>query len=186
VADTSHPEPSDRQLITAMAAGDPHALRSMSLRYGRMLTALAMRFLSDEADAEEVVADVLWQAWSDARSYEPSRGSVGAWLVTMARSRAIDRLRAKRARQAQPGQQPPAQSVADPEVVLDEAQRAQLIRTAVSKLEAAERNALELAYFSDLSQSQIAERLGLPLGTVKTRIRSAMTKLREALSGQQK
>jgi RNA polymerase sigma-70 factor, ECF subfamily len=171
--------------MTAMAAGDPHALRTLSSRYGRMLTALSMRFLTDEADAEEVVADVLWQAWSDAKSYEPARGSVGAWLVTMARSRAIDRLRARRARQGEAGRQPPPQPIADPPALLDSARRAQMVRNAVSKLQAAERTALELAYFSDLSQSQIAERLGLPLGTVKTRIRSAMTKLREALSGQQ-
>jgi RNA polymerase sigma-70 factor, ECF subfamily len=186
VADTSHPEPSDRQLITAMAAGDAHALRALNSRFGRMLAALAMRFLSDQADAEEVVADVLWQAWSDAKSYDPSRGSVGAWLVTIARSRAIDRVRARRARQAEPGRQPLPQAVADPATMLDEAQRAQIVRTAISKLESAERTALELAYFSDLSQSQIAQRLGLPLGTVKTRIRGAMIKLREALSGQQR
>jgi RNA polymerase sigma-70 factor (ECF subfamily) len=166
-----------------MAAGDAHALQALSLRYTRTLMALALRFSGDEADAEEVVADVLWQAWSDAKSYDPERGSVGAWLVTLARSRAIDRLRARKARQARPGNQPPDESVIDPAAVLDEAQRAQIVRAAVAALEANERAALELAYFSDLSQSQIAQRLGLPLGTVKTRIRGAMIKLRQALSG---
>ena len=186
MAAPSQTAPSDRQLVTAMAAGDPHALQSLSLRYGRMLTALAWRFLGDEADAEELVADVLWQAWSEAKSYDPARGSVTAWLVTMARSRAIDRLRAKRSRQPQPGADPPAENPPpDPAVEVDEAQRAQVVRTAVARLDSGERTALELAYFSDLSQSQIAERLGIPLGTVKTRIRGAMIKLREALSGQQ-
>jgi RNA polymerase sigma-70 factor (ECF subfamily) len=168
-----------------MAAGDPHALQSLSLRYGRMLTALAWRFLGDEGDAEEVVADVLWQAWSDAKSYDPARGSVAAWLVTLARSRAIDRLRARKARQPQPGGDPQPPDAPDPATELDEAQRAQIVRSAVARLDSGERTALELAYFSDLSQSQIAERLGIPLGTVKTRIRGAMIKLREALSGQQ-
>lgn len=168
-----------------MAAGDPHALQSISLRYGRMLTALAWRFLGDEADAEEVVADVLWQAWSESKAYDPARGSVTAWLVTLARSRAIDRLRAKKARQPRSAPEPAGEDPPDPAVEVDEAQRAQIVRTAVARLDSAERTALELAYFSDLSQSQIAERLGIPLGTVKTRIRGAMMKLREALSGQQ-
>lgn len=169
-----------------MAAGDAHALQTLSSHYARMLTAVALRFSSEEADAEEVVADVLWQAWSDAKSYDPGRGSVTAWLVTLARSRAIDRLRAKKARQARPGQEMPDQSVIDPAAALDAAQQAQIVRSAVSALDAGERAALELAYFSDLSQSQIAQHLDIPLGTVKTRIRSAMIKLRQALSGQRK
>jgi len=185
LAAPSQTAPSDRQLVTAMAAGDPHALQSLSLRYGRMLTALAWRFLGDEADAEEVVADVLWQAWSESKSYDPARGSVTAWLVILARSRAIDRLRAKKARQPPSAPEPPGEVPPDPAEEVDEAQRAQIVRTAVASLDSGERTALELAYFSDLSQSQIAERLGIPLGTVKTRIRGAMIKLREALSVRQ-
>jgi RNA polymerase sigma-70 factor (ECF subfamily) len=186
VADVSKAEPSDRQLVAAMAAGDARALQVLSSRYSRMLTALVMRFSNEPADAEEVVADVLWQAWSSATSYDAQRGSVIAWLVTLARSRAIDRLRAKKARQAQPGSEAREQPVSDPATVVDAAQQAQIVRTAVAALEHDERTALELAYFSDLSQSQIAQRLGIPLGTVKTRIRTAMIKLREALSGQHK
>jgi RNA polymerase sigma-70 factor (ECF subfamily) len=106
-------------------------------------------------------------------------------LVTLARSRAIDRLRAKKARQPPSAPEPAGKDPPDPAAEIDEAQRAQMVRTAVARLDAGERTALELAYFSDLSQSQIAERLGIPLGTVKTRIRGAMMKLREALSGQQ-
>ncbi|HZY58928.1 MAG TPA: sigma-70 family RNA polymerase sigma factor [Candidatus Binataceae bacterium] len=185
MAAPSQTAPSDRQLVNAMAAGDAHALQALSARYGRMLTALASRFLSDEADAEEVVADVLWQAWSESKSYDPARGSVGAWLVMLARSRAIDRLRAKKARARLSGEEPSEHHSPDPAVEVDVAERAQSVRTAVAGLEMAERTALELAYFSDLSQSQIAERLGIPLGTVKTRIRGAMIKLREALSGRQ-
>ncbi len=184
MADASNAEHSDRQLVAAMAASDAHALHALTLRYTRMLTALVMRFCAEQADAEEAVADVLWQAWSEAKSYDPERGSVAAWLVTMARSRAIDRLRARKARQAAPGDEPPAPPALDPAAAVDAAQQAQIVRTAVAALDTNERTALELAYFSDLSQSQIAQRLGIPLGTVKTRIRTAMLKLRQALSGQ--
>jgi RNA polymerase sigma-70 factor (ECF subfamily) len=165
--------------------GDAHALQALSSRYSRMLTALAWRFLGNEADSEEVVADVLWHAWSDAKAFDPARGSVAAWLVTMARSRAIDRLRAKNARKGGPQTETPMQYAPDPAADVDEAQRAQIVRAAVASLDASERTALEMAYFSDLSQSQIAERLEIPLGTVKTRIRSAMIKLRQALGQRQ-
>lgn len=182
----AHPARSDAQLVSAIAVGDAHALQALSLRYSRMLTALAWRFLGDEADAEEVVADVLWHAWSDAKSFDPARGSVAAWLVTMARSRAIDRLRAKKARQNSPQIEASIPNPSDPAMDVDEAQRAQIVRAAVASLDAEERAALELAYFSDLSQSQIAERLQIPLGTVKTRIRNAMIKLRQVLGQRQK
>src|SRR6267378_760487 len=151
--------PADRELIVAMAAGDSEALRSLNARYGRMLAALARRFLSNESDAEEVVADVLWQAWREAKTFDAARGSVSVWLVTLARSRAIDRLRSNRARKPPSGEQPASEAVAG--------------------LDSNERAALQLAYFSDLSQSEVAEKLGIPLGTVKTRMRSAMIKLRE-------
>ena len=165
--------PADRDLVVAMAAGDSEALRSLNARYGRMLAALARRFLSNESDAEEVVA----------KTFDAARGSVSVWLVTLARSRAIDRLRANRARKPPSGEQPASEPVADPAVELNQAQRASIVRTALAGLDSNERAALQLAYFSDLSQSEVAEKLGIPLGTVKTRMRSAMIKLRESLSG---
>ena len=173
----------DRELIVAMAAGDSQALRSLNARYGGMLSALARRFLNNESDAEEVVADVLWQAWRDAKTFDEKRGSVSVWLVTLARSRAIDRLRANRARKTPAAEQPDPAPVPDPAVALDQAERARVVRAALAGLDSNERAALQLAYFSDLSQSEVAEKLGIPLGTVKTRIRSSMMKLREALSG---
>lgn len=182
MADTQQAMPADRDLIAAMAAGDSEALRSLNVRYGRMLAALARRFLGNESDAEEVVADVLWQAWRDAKTFDPARGSVSVWLVTLARSRAIDRLRVNRARKPPPTEQPASEPVPDPAVELHQVQRARIVRAALAGLEANERAALQLAYFSDLSQSEIAEKLGIPLGTVKTRMRNAMMKLRETLS----
>ena len=104
----------------------------------------------------------------------------------MARSRAIDRLRAKKARKSDPQAEAPVQYAPDPAMDVDEAQRAKIVRAAIAGLDAGERTALEMAYFSDLSQTQIAERLEIPLGTVKTRIRSAMIKLREVLEQRQK
>ena len=183
MTDPAQAMPTDRDLVVAMAAGDSEALRRLNTRYGRMLAALARRFLSNESDAEEVVADVLWQVWRDAKGFDAERGSASVWLVTLTRSRAIDRLRANRARKAPLGEMPAAEPVPDPAANFDQVQRARIVRAALAGLDSNERTTLELAYFSDLSQSEVAEKLGIPLGTVKTRMRSAIIKLREALSG---
>ena len=172
---------SDSQLVRAMATGDAEALRSLSARYARALTALAYRILRDESDAEEVAADVLWQAWREAGAFQLSRGSVAAWLMMIGRSRSIDRSRAKLARRVPVDSTTEPQSAPDPTHGIDLADRAQKVKAALSSLDRAERELLELAYFSDLSQSQIAERLQMPLGTVKTRIRNGMLRLREVL-----
>ncbi len=176
---------SDHELVAAMAAGDAEALRALNARYARMLASLAYRFLGDDSDAEEVAADVLWQAWREAALYDRAKGSVAAWLIMVARSRAIDRLRARQARRAPQRPEPLPPPAADPGADFDLAERAKMVKSAVSELEPRERELLELAYFSDLSHSEIAERSGIPLGTVKTRIRSAMVNLREALKRRQ-
>jgi RNA polymerase sigma-70 factor, ECF subfamily len=167
-----------------MALGNADALRTINARYGRMLAALARRIVGSDSDAEEVAADVLWQAWRSAGAFDPARGSVSVWLVTLGRSRAIDRLRAIKARETRPELNDPPSAVEDPGADIDVAKRAVRVRTAMSTLEANEKTALEMAYYSDLSQSEIADKLGIPLGTVKTRIRSAMIKLRKALAGE--
>jgi RNA polymerase sigma-70 factor, ECF subfamily len=172
---------SDRELVAAMARGDADALRALSARYARMLGALAYRFVKDESDAEEIAADALWQAWREAPRFDPSRSSVSAWLVMLGRSRAIDRFRAARARRPPENPQPQPAPVADALSELEAAQRAKIVKTAVGELEPRERELLELAYFSDLSQAEIAEKVGIPLGTVKTRMRTALIKLRDAL-----
>ena len=172
---------SDRELVAAMARGDADALRALSARYARMLGALAYRFVKDESDAEEIAADTLWQAWREAPLFDPGRSSVSAWLVMLGRSRAIDRYRAARARRSPENPQPQPEPVADALSELESAERAKLVKTAVGRLEARERELLELAYFSDLSQTEIAEKVGIPLGTVKTRMRTALIKLRDAL-----
>jgi RNA polymerase sigma-70 factor, ECF subfamily len=165
-----------------MARGDADALKTLNARYGRMLAALARRIVGTDSDAEEVAADVLWQAWRSAGAFDPARGSVSVWLVTLGRSRAIDRLRALKAREIRPEMNDRAAAAEDPGGDIDVARRAVRVRAALGALEANEKTTLELAYYSDLSQSEIAEKLGIPLGTVKTRMRSAMIKLRKALA----
>ncbi len=172
---------SDRDLVAAMARGEADALRALSGRYSRMLAALAYRFVRDESDAEEIAADVLWQAWREAPLFDAKRSSVSAWLVMLGRSRAIDRFRALRARRTPENPEPPPEPAADALSELESAERATIVKRAVGELEKRERELLELAYFSDLSQTEIAAKVGIPLGTVKTRMRTALIKLRDAL-----
>jgi RNA polymerase sigma-70 factor, ECF subfamily len=162
-----------------MAAGDAHALQALSVRYARMLTALAWRFLANEAEAETVVGDVLWQVWSESKTFDPARGSVAAWLVALVRRRAISRLRTKQERGADSGQAPEAH---DPALDAFEVQRAQVVRSAVAQLDPADRSALELAYFSDLSLAEIGQRLRLPPDAVRPTISRAVVRLSQALA----
>lgn len=178
---------SDTDLVIAMARGEDDALRLLSARYARMLTALAFRFVKDEADSEEIAADVLWQAWRESALFDPARSSVAAWLVMLGRSRAIDRFRAMKSRRAPINHdQPQPEPVHDAFTDLEAAERSSIVKSAVSELEPRERELLELAYFSDLSQTEIAEKVQVPLGTVKTRTRTALVKLRDSLRRLQK
>jgi RNA polymerase sigma-70 factor (ECF subfamily) len=177
----------DRTLIGALARGDVDALASLYDRYVGELFAIALRILGDAADAEEVVADTFTRAWQSADRYDAARGSVAGWLVTMVRSRAIDRLRSRRAREtasrmAQPQEQhaSPAAS-ADPERDTSRAEYRVHVRRALNELSEDQRAAVDLALYAGFSHSEIADRLGVPLGTIKTRIRSAMQKLKSTL-----
>ena len=156
-------------------------------RHARPIYSLALRILGDTTEAEDIVQEVFSQAWKQASRYNASRGAVGAWLLTLARSRAIDRLRAKRARpggisdERVTGQLidagPPVDSL-----VLSSEQVAR-VRAALDELPLLQRAAIELAYYEGLTHAEIADRLEQPLGTVKTRIRLAMLKLRDVLAG---
>jgi RNA polymerase sigma-70 factor, ECF subfamily len=183
VQKTSAIPPSDEAVVRAIAGGDQESLRLLNQRYGHALAAVAERVLGDRADAEEVAADVLWQAWRQAPVFDRSRGSVCAWLMMLVRSRAIDRLRARAARAIV--REDPADSHDAPDATfnINNAQQRRVVLAAIATLQDSERAVLELAYYSDLSQSAIAERTGLPLGTVKSRIRSALIKLRAGLKG---
>jgi RNA polymerase sigma-70 factor, ECF subfamily len=181
VQKTSANDLSDEAVVRAIGGGDQEALRTLNRRYGHALAGVAERILSDKADAEEIAADVLWQVWRQAVTFNRARGSVGAWLMMLVRSRAIDRLRARNARPAV--NVDPSERKVTPYATLeiDIAEKRRMVGTALAKLQESERTVLELAYFSDLSQTAIAEKTGLPLGTVKSRMRSALIKLRESL-----
>jgi RNA polymerase sigma-70 factor (ECF subfamily) len=172
-------------LIEKVAAGDDSALASLYDSTSRMIFGLLLRILNNAATAEEVLIDVYVQVWRQASSYDRRRGSPMAWLIMIARSRAIDRLRS--GRQEREREEPLKAALADrsmapnPEEIAAASELSRLVRSALSVLSPEQREAIELAYYSGLSHSQIAERLRQPLGTVKTRIRLGMMKLRELL-----
>lgn len=175
----------DRALLEAVACRDQEAFEQLYERYHVMVYHLAYKILRNREEAEEVVSEVFWQVWREATRYNVQRGSATAWIVTLARSRAIDALRAQRGR-AIPGNEAPTFSLPsgqgnEPEGVVNLVQRALFVRQALEGLSPEQRTALELSFFGGLSHAEIAERLAEPLGTVKTRIRSAMLKLRERL-----
>ncbi|HKU63004.1 MAG TPA: sigma-70 family RNA polymerase sigma factor [Gemmatimonadales bacterium] len=185
-----HSSTADRELVARSAEGDERAIAGLYDRYGQVLYAVAYRIVGERADAEEVVLDAFAQAWRDAARFEADRGSVAGWLTMIARSRALDLVRSRSRRDrittsaasARPdtplamGQVRP-----DPSVGMDHAERRREVRLALDTLSPPQRQAIELAYYDGLSQSEIAERLQEPLGTIKTRIRLGMQKLRDAL-----
>jgi RNA polymerase sigma-70 factor (ECF subfamily) len=174
----------DGCLVARLAHGELEAAADLYDRYAALVFGLARRILRNDEDAEEVVQDVFSQAWRSARRFDARRGSVAGWLLVMARSRAIDRLRGRESRPlSAPGSDPDSMPSSDagPTEQLTLNEEAGRLRAAVAALPAIQREALELAYFQGLTQSEIAERLAQPLGTIKTRIRSALGTLRERL-----
>ena len=176
------PETSDPDLVAAMARGDGQALGVLYDRHAPTLLATAARILGNPREVEDLVHDVLMEAWQKAGDYDRARGSVRTWLLVRLRSRALDRWRrAGRIRILAMEDQTldellPAPA-GDPGQSVDHAR----VRHAVRDLPEAQRQVLELAYFEGLSASEIAERLTIPIGTVKSRTAAGMTKLRAAL-----
>jgi RNA polymerase sigma-70 factor (ECF subfamily) len=172
-------------LVRRMAAGDREAFGTFYDRYAPLVFPLIVRIVRDRSDAADVLQDVFWEAWQGAAAYDPARGTPEAWMITRARTRAIDRVRSVRRR----GETfvPPVDerlAVAPPETGGDAAERAEdrgVIRTALQTLSPPQREAIELAYYAGLTQTEIAERLKQPLGTVKTRIRLGLERLREVV-----
>ena len=178
----------DRETLQRIAEGDAAALAEVYDRHIRAVFGLAMRVLQDQGDAEDVVQEVFSQAWAQAKRYDATRGSVVPWLLTMARSRTIDRLRSRRARPDSAALPHDTAIVELPDPALGAelgvvtTESAAGLRAALGVLPLPQRVAIELAYFEGLTQTQIAERLEQPLGTVKTRIRAGLMTLREALT----
>lgn len=167
----------------AIARGDEQSLASLYDRYRLILFGLILRILHSRPEAEDVLQDVFIQVWKRASDYDESRGRAFTWLVTLARSRAIDRLRAldSRQRTANESLEGVPDSVSDAATDAFKSEQREVVRDALAALPPEQRQTLLLAYFEGLTQTEIAERLGSPLGTVKTRMRSGMMKLRELL-----
>jgi RNA polymerase sigma-70 factor, ECF subfamily len=174
---------SDSALVEHMMAGDESALAALYDRYSGMLFAMLLRILRDRHAAEEVLQDLFLQLWRNSASFDASRGSLPAWLMVIGRNRAISRLRRRDLREtAEDLEAWPASAVPSPVDIEGETQRALLtekLRTAMAALPREQREAVELAYFEGMTQTEIAERTGSPLGTVKSRVRAALQSLKE-------
>lgn len=171
-------------LIARVAEGDHEALASLYDLTRRQIYGLLARILQNAAAAEEVLLDVYTQVWRQAGRFDRKRGSALAWLTTMARSRAIDRLRSGRLEAAHTEKWGELKEVADAsngEGTAAEYELRTLVSSALEKLPQEQREVIELAYFRGMSHGELAAWLGLPLGTVKTRVRLGMLKLREIL-----
>lgn len=185
--------PEDRDADIAcmgrVVEGDAGAFAELYDRHVRPVFSLVLRIVGDQDEAEDLIQEVFSQAWTQARRYDARRGPVSAWLLTIARSRAIDRLRARRGQTSLvvPNTNKVV-DVPDPgltqEMLVLNAEQLGRLRTAMEQLPLLQRLALELAYFEGLSHTEVAERLEQPLGTVKTRIRAALQRLRGAMVGQ--
>jgi RNA polymerase sigma-70 factor (ECF subfamily) len=175
----------DAALIARLLQRDVRAFEELYDRHSRIVYGLVLRILQQASTAEEVVQDIFLQLWRNARHYDGARGPFLPWLLTLARNRALDQLRLKserqRRREQQSHQLPAAGSRPDFEGHLDDQRRAARVRELMSALKPLQRRAIELAYFEGLSHSEIAARLGEPLGTVKSWIRNGLLKLKEGL-----
>jgi RNA polymerase sigma-70 factor (ECF subfamily) len=180
---TPVPERDWTELVASIAAGDQVALHALYDRANRMVFTLALRLTANRETAEELTLDVFHDVWRRAATYDPEHGTVIAWIMNQARSRSIDRLRFdSRKRRAQVGDtEPECDSGADPRDVLELREQRRLLRAAIAALTANEREAIETTFFGGLTHVEAARRLDQPLGTIKTRIRSGLHKLRNSL-----
>jgi RNA polymerase sigma-70 factor (ECF subfamily) len=173
-------------LVQSIAAGDQRALYALYERTHRIVFTLAVRITSNRETAEEVTLDVFHEVWRRASNYDAANGSVVGWIMNVARSRAIDRLRLEQRKKrvnGYPDSPLLATGAGDPREALELEELHGALRNALLVLTLEERQAIETAYFSELTHAEVAGRLNQPLGTVKTRIRSGLGKLRKALSG---
>jgi RNA polymerase sigma-70 factor (ECF subfamily) len=173
------------ELVHAVAGGNQVALRSLWDQTHRLVYTLAVRLTRNRATAEEVTVDVFHDVWRRAAAYDPADGSVIGWIMNQARSRAIDRVRfEQRKKRINPLAENPVEPspAPDPLATLDLDEQGRMLREALAVLGPAERQAIEAAFFSELTYPEVATRLDQPLGTIKTRIRSGLRKLRTTLA----
>lgn len=188
VAGPSGSATADIALLTRIAGRDAVALSELYDRHNRLLFSLILRILRDPGESEDILQEVFVRVWDRADSYSPALGAPSAWLVRIARNRAIDRLRARQVRANVAGsfEDPPVAAdltpAGNPEQLTRTAEHRRAILSAMGQLPPEQRTLIDAAYFEGYTQSELAEKLGLPLGTVKTRIRSAMQTLRGSLA----
>ena len=175
----------DVELLKAVAARDEASLGQLYDRYRLILFGVLVRILNNREEAEDVLQEVFLQVWRRAADFDENRGRPFTWLVTLARSRGIDRLRSLASRErvaTMAGASEASEDVSDAATDVIRSEQRGVVNSALSQLPEEQRRPLMLAYFDGLTQSEIATQLGAPLGTVKTRMRSGMMKLRELLS----
>jgi RNA polymerase sigma-70 factor, ECF subfamily len=172
---------SDEYLIYAIGARSEDALRELYRRYGRSAYSLARRIMRSDTDAEDVTQEVFVKIWQKALEYAPARGSVSTWLMTIAHHAAIDALRRRTSRDTVHPEDNELERTPDTRIDVDNTLENVMVTKAMENLTPDERQLIELAYFEGLSHSQLATRTGIPLGTIKSRIRVGLQKLREAL-----
>jgi len=177
-------------LLRRIAQRERAAFEALYDRYANILYASAMKFVKEDADAQDVVQDVFIQIWDKAKLYDPAKGKPLTWALTLTRNRAIDRIRAiqRRTRLRDEFEQETTvdESAGVREALsgVDASEKGQILRAAVNQLSPQQKKVIELAYFSGLTQTEIADKLGEPLGTVKARARRGLLKLKELLSDQ--
>ena len=174
---------SDAELVRAMAEGDRAALGTLYDRYVSLLLGIARRILRNEREAEDLVHDVFLEVWRQAKDFDIDRGTVRAWLVMRLRSRALDRLKSvafSRVTSLETTTLPSEPSVAPVDVT--GASETAMVRRALDQLPPDQRTVIELGYFEGLSLSEVATKLGTPIGTIKSRLARALARLREELS----
>ena len=183
-------DPTDLILLQRIVARDNNALANLYDRHSRLLFGLILRIVRDRAEAEDTLQEVFVRVWTRAELFDPRLGGPTAWLVRIARNRAIDRLRARRSREAADG--PPleepiaerpvtATDIVSPEDAALEAERRGTVIDALAGLPAEQRRLIAAAFFEGYTHSELATRFGLPLGTVKTRIRAGIVAMRQRL-----
>jgi RNA polymerase sigma-70 factor (ECF subfamily) len=181
------PEQDWVMLVQSIAAGDQLALHALYDRAHRMVFTLVMRITANRETAEELTIDVFHDVWRRASGYDAANGTVLGWIMNQTRSRAIDRLRFESRKKRSDGgdmQQQEPEAAADPRDVLELREQGESLRRALAVLTPAERQAIETTFFAGLTHAEAAARLEQPIGTIKTRIRSGLHKLRQALSAE--
>jgi RNA polymerase sigma-70 factor (ECF subfamily) len=177
-------ERSDEELLEAIAAGEDAALGALYDRFGRVAYGVALRVLRDQALAEDAVQEAFLAVWRSAQSYRRERAKPATWVLTLVHRRAVDLVRREDRRRAAPLEEAPEPDTSSVPEEADLRDRRSAVQAALRQLPADQRQALELAYYGGYTQSELAERLGVPLGTIKSRMFAGLTRLRELVPEQ--